>query len=198
VARRCSTVAFRPALTGFYGTGCYRPQEMQFSDKEEVPGSSPGSPTPQIDLQFGYFPGCRGDRSRGSPSRFRVHQGCTRSRTGLRGNARYPLVIGWLDLRCQLERRGATVPAVPLWEGAPHDGATATIRPFRVDDDVIHAESWSSSDEAAYALEASEWDRFGLLVERPLAFCEATWTVEDHSAVIAGSRGSGRSGETVR
>jgi hypothetical protein len=90
----------------------------------------------------------------------------------------------------ELERRGATVAVVPFWGRAGRCARTDVITLLRVSGDgLIEVELWTGRDELCYALEAPVWDRFGTFVGHPLISGEVTWSAEDRTIVIAGTRG---------
>jgi hypothetical protein len=98
----------------------------------------------------------------------------------------------------ELERRRATIAAVPFWGRAGSGGRTDTIKLLRLEDEeLVDVERWTSRDELCYALEAPVWERFGTFVGHPLIRGEVIWCAEDRTVVISGRRGDRRFEEIV-
>jgi hypothetical protein len=90
----------------------------------------------------------------------------------------------------ELERRGATIAAVPFTGRAGEGGRVGTIVLSRFDDnDLVDVERWTGRDELAFALEAPVWDRFGSFAGHPRIAGTVAWTTVDRTVLISGRRG---------
>jgi hypothetical protein len=103
------------------------------------------------------------------------------------------------DVWAELERRGATVAAVPFSGRAGEGGRVGTITLSRIDGGaLVDVERWSGRDELTCALEAPIWDRYGVFTGHPRICATVTWIAAERCVVICGDRGGERFEETVR